>query len=159
MNKKLILIVLLSPFVFFSCGFSPVLKNINNDNLKIKSIKITGETTLVFFLQGQLNFKENLQDPDALNIKIDIKKNISSKTKNTSGITTEENLEVILTLKIYDNNDKNNIYDDEFSSTKTIKLSSNPVTDEELKKVETENILKDMSQKIKFLINYVVNKK
>ena len=48
------------------------------------------------------------------------------------------------------NNKGNNLLSDEISSSKRIKVSNNVSSDEEVKRVERRNLLRDLTQKIKF---------
>ena len=85
-----------------SCGFQPMLKDFDISNLIIKKISYNGKTDLSFLLQKYLNLIEKTSSIEGLIIQLSISENLSSANKNTAGITTQEDLTILVSLNVVD---------------------------------------------------------
>ena len=134
-------------FFLLSCGFSPMLKNVNLEDLKISKIKYSGPNDLVYTLRSNLNIPINKTDKESYAINIKIQEGASSVTKNKAGVTTREEI----TIGIIDNN--NNVVGAEsLNDSKTVSVTNNISTDAEIKRIEKENIITNLIQQLTFAI-------
>ncbi len=147
MTKLKNLKFLLFFFLLIGCGFTPILKDFDSSKIKIKEIKYTGDQQLTFKLKESLSSLERNKDPNGLTINISISKSINSVTKNTAGTTTEEEISVTANFEI--KNAEKSITKDDISSSKRISVTNNLVSDQEKRDIETGNLLREISQKIK----------
>ena len=134
-----------------SCGFSPMLKDINLNNINIKKIDFTGPSNLTYFLKNNLNLPINENLKKAYSLRIDILENTYSVTKNTAGITTEEEINVTVNLKIFDSDGKQ-IAADSISDKRIVSITNNITADDTVKRIEKENIIINLIQQINFAI-------
>ena len=138
-------------FFLLSCGFSPMLKNVNLEDLKISKIKYSGPNDLVYTLRSNLNIPINNTDKDPYVIIIKIQEGASSVTKDKAGVTTREKITIEVNFEIIDN--KNNIVASEsLSDNKTVSVTNNISTDAEIKRIEKENIITNLIQQLTFAI-------
>lgn len=152
MNKKITFIIIC--LFFYSCGFQPMLKNYDISKLNIKKINYTGKNDLNYLLKNFLNLEEKNNNKGIV-INLSIAESISSATKNTSGISTEEDLTIIITINIQ-NEQNNDLLTDTISETKRLSITNNMSTDEQTRNIEKNNLIRSLSQKIKFRIQTAV---
>lgn len=138
-------------FFLLSCGFSPMLKNVNLEDLKISKIKYSGPNDLVYTLRSNLNIPINKTDKESYAINIKIQEGASSVTKNKAGVTTREEITIGIKFEIIDNN--NNVVGAEsLNDSKTVSVTNNISTDAEIKRIEKENIITNLIQQLTFAI-------
>ena len=152
MNKKLTFIIIC--LFFYSCGFQPMLKNYDISKLNIKKINYSGKNDLNYLLKNFLNLEEKNNNKGIV-INLSITENISAATKNTSGISTEEDLTIMITINIK-NEQNNDLLTDTISETKRLSITNNLSTDEQTRNIEKNNLIRSLSQKIKFRIQTAV---
>lgn len=151
MNKKITFIIIC--LFFNSCGFQPMLKDYDISNIIISESNYSGKNDLTYQLKNNLNFNEK-KESRGFTINFNISENLSSVKKNTSGITTEEDLTINIEFKIMDYK-KNNILIDNISETIRLNISNNMSGDDEKRKIAKINIIKNLAQKIKFQIQII----
>jgi len=146
MKKKFGVIVFL--FLLFGCGYTPVLKNIDNTEIKVKELRISGNVTddTSFLLKNYLSFNE--KNVDGLDILIVLTETFSSIEKDSAGISIKDNF--IINVQMIIKKDDKILTKDDFSESKEITITSNPEIDEQNKNNERKNILRNISRKIKF---------
>ena len=132
MIKKIFIITL--GLFFYSCGFKPMLKSSNISDLNIEEIKYSGPNEMTYMLKNLLNLNEKVGSKGVF-INLSIGEQTFSATKNSSGITTEEDLIITININISDNK-KNNLLKDSISEKKRLIVSNNMASDEEIKKIE-----------------------
>lgn len=145
--KKYLTILLI--IFLTNCGFKPMFKNIDTSKINIKKIEYFGKNELTYLVQKNLNLGNN-QNQNGYILEISVVENSFSIAKNSSGITTQESYILTTKLIIYDKNYQNILSQDNFSSSARINVTNNPSSDEETKRIERENIIRNLSQKIKF---------
>ncbi len=138
-------------FSLASCGFSPMLKDVNLNDIKINKIDYSGPGELTYYLKSNFNMPINQGLKDAYSLKINIAENSSSVTKDTAGITTEEMLNISINFEIL-NNQGALIGLDSISDGRTIRITNNVSTDNEVKRIEKENIITNLIQQLTFAI-------
>ena len=154
MNKKIAFFII---YLFLqSCGFQPLLKDYDISNINFKKINYTGENSIVYLLKNNLNISENL-DNNNLTSDIFISESITDINKNTSGIVTEQELKLNVTIKVFNKNNQN-ILNENILGTRRISITNNPSSDDEVKKLEKNNIIRELAQKIKFKF-YLISSK
>jgi len=154
------LCIILNLFFIASCGFSPMLKKIDLNSIKINKIEYSGPSGLVYFLKSNLNMPINKNLKNAYSLKFNINENSSSVTKDASGITTEEQIVIKINLRIF--NDKNELIEnEEFENRKVISVTNNISTDEELKRIEKENLITNLIQQLTLAVSssFISNQK
>ena len=134
-----------------SCGFSPMLKNVDLSDIKINKIDYSGPGGLTYYLKSNLNMPINKASKDAYSLKINIGESAASVTKNTAGITTEEEITVTINFQIFDNKGKQ-IGGESLSDGRVISITNNVSTDDEVKRIEKENIITNLIQQLTFAI-------
>ena len=143
-------------YIFFllflsSCGFSPMLKDVDLNDIKINNIDFTGSSGLTYYLKSNLNIPIQKTLENSYNLKLNISESSSSVTKNTAGITTEEEVTVTINFQIFDQ--KNNLIGSEsLSDSRVISVTNNVSTDDEVKRIEKENIITNLIQQLTFAI-------
>ena len=143
-------------YIFFillltSCGFSPMLKNVDLNDIKINKIDFTGSSELTYYLKSNLNLPIQKTLENSYNLKLDISESSSSVTKNTAGITTEEEVTIIINFQIFDQKNKL-IGSESLSDSRVISVTNNVSTDDEVKRIEKENIITNLIQQLTFAI-------
>ena len=134
-----------------SCGFSPMLKNVDLNDIKINKIDFTGSSGLSYYLKSNLNIPIQKTLENSYNLKLNISESSSSVTKNTAGITTEEEVSITINFQIFDQ--KNNLIGSEsLSDSRVISVTNNVSTDDEVKRIEKENIITNLIQQLTFAI-------
>ena len=136
---------------FTSCGFSPILKNVDLSDIKINKIDYSGPSELTYYLKNNLNMPVNKALKDAYFLKINIEESAASVTKNTAGITTEEEVTVTINFQIFDNKGKQ-IGGDSLSDGRVISVTNNVSTDDEVRRIEKENIITSLIQQLTFAV-------
>ncbi len=134
-----------------SCGFSPMLKNVDLSDIKINKIDYSGPSGLTYYLKSNLNMPINKALKDAYSLKINIGESSASVTKNTAGITTEEEVTVTINFQIVDNKGKQ-IGGESLSDGRVVSVTNNVSTDDEVKRIEKENIITNLIQQLTFAI-------
>jgi len=142
-----ILVFLILP----SCGFSPMLKNVSFENVKIKQIDYVGPNDLIYYLRSNLNIPTSKGFKDSYVIKIKIKESASSVTKDTAGVTTEEKITIDISFTIFDK-EQNAVGMDNIKGSRNVSITNNISTDSENKRIEKENIITDLIQQLSFAI-------
>ena len=134
-----------------SCGFSPMLKNVDLSDIKINKIDYLGPSGLTYYLKSNLNMPINKALKDAYSLKINIGESSASVTKNTAGITTEEEVTVTIDFQIFDNKGKQ-IGEENLSDRRVVSVTNNVSTDDEVKRIEKENIITNLIQQLTFAV-------
>lgn len=134
-----------------SCGFSPMLKNVDLSDIKINKIDYSGPSGLTYYLKSNLNMPINKALKDAYSLKINIGESSASVTKNTAGITTEEEVTVTINFQIVDNKGKQ-IGGESLSDGRVVSVTNNVSTDDEVKRIEKENIITNLIQQLTFAV-------
>ncbi len=145
MNKKIFLFLTL--VLLSGSGFTPMLKDFDVSRLNIQAIKYSGNNELIYLIKTYLNINEN--NNQGLIVQISISETSSSSMKNSSGVTTEENFMVNANINV-SNNKQENLLSDTVSASKRVAISNNLNADEETKKIQRNNLTRDLAQKIKF---------
>ena len=134
-----------------SCGFTPMLKDVNLEDLKISKIEYLGPNDLVYFLRSNLDIPIVKFIKNSYVVQIQIREGAKSVTKDKAGITTREEITIGITFKIKD--DKNTVIGSEsLSDSKTVSVTNNISTDAEIKRIEKENIITNLIQQLTFAI-------
>ncbi len=155
MIKKIFIIIL--GLSFYSCGFKPVLKSFNISALNIEEIKYSGPNEMTYMLKNLLNLNEKAGSKGVF-VNLSITEETLSVTKNSSGITTEQDLIITININISDNK-KNNLLKDYLSERRRLIVSNNMASDEDIKKIEKNNIIRSLAQKTKFKIQLAAENK
>lgn len=143
-------------YIFFillltSCGFSPILKNVDLSSVKINKIDFEGPSGLTYYLKSNLNIPIEQNLKNAYSLKLNISESSSSVTKDTAGITTEERVSVTINFQILDKENKL-IGSESLSDNRVISVTNNVSTDDEVKRIEKENIITNLIQQLTFAI-------
>ena len=143
-------------YIFFvllltSCGFSPILKNVDLSSVKINKIDFEGPSGLTYYLKSNLNIPVEQNLKNAYSLKLNINESSSSVTKDTAGITTEERVSVTINFQIFDKENKL-IGSESLSDSRVISITNNVSTDDEVKRIEKENIITNLIQQLTFAI-------
>ena len=143
-------------YIFFillltSCGFSPILKNVDLSSVKINKIDFEGPSGLTYYLKSNLNIPIEQNLKNAYSLKLNISESSSSVTKDTAGITTEERVSVTINFQILDKENKL-IGSESLSDSRVISITNNVSTDDEVKRIEKENIITNLIQQLTFAI-------
>lgn len=138
-------------FLLTSCGFTPMLKEVDLSKVQIKSISYEGPSGLTYYLKSNLNINTSRAFNNGYIVKMNISEATSSVTKNTAGITTEEEVKVTIGFSIVDKNNKK-IGEDSVSGSRVVSVTNNVSTDDEVKRIEKENIITNLIQQLTFSI-------
>ena len=154
MIKKILISFL---FIFIvSCGFQPMLKNIELNSIIVKKINYIGKNELTYLLASNLNLEEKFNSNGyILNLKIS--ENTISAIKNSAGITTHEDYTILVSINVKDNLLKD-LINDSLSETKRLVITNNLGTDETTKMNERSKIIFNLSQKLKFKLMILSNR-
>jgi len=151
MIKKVIICFIL--VVLSSCGFTPMLKDFNSSNLNIQKVNYTGNNNLIYLAKNYLNLEEKKRSK-GLVVNFVISESSTSTAQNTSGIVTEE--QITLTISINVLNDKNvNLLTDTVSASRKLTISNNLSSNQETRTVEKNNLMQKLTQKIKFKLQLI----
>ena len=143
-------------YIFFvllltSCGFSPILKNVDLSSVKINKIDFEGPSGLIYYLKSNLNIPVEQNLKNAYSLKLNINESSSSVTKDTAGITTEERVSITINFQIFDKENKL-IGSESLSDSRVISVTNNVSTDDEVKRIEKENIITNLIQQLTFAV-------
>ena len=141
MNKIIFTKFLIILFFVSSCGYSPIFSN-KNSNFSIVEIKSTGNSNLNKILINKLDYYKNTSGKKKFSLKIytSLKKEVASKDTKGNPKTYKMNV----SLKIYSEDEKNNLEEKSFSKSTNYNNSSNKF---KLKKYENETA-KNLTEKI-----------
>ena len=131
--------------LFTSCGFSPILKNVDLSSVKINKIDFEGPSGLTYYLKNNLNIPVEQNLKNAYSLKLNINESSSSVTKDTAGMTTEERVSVTINFQIFDKENKL-IGSESLSDSRVISVTNNVSTDDEVNRIEKENIISNLIQ-------------
>ena len=147
-------IVICSIFALVSaCGFTPMLKDFDSSNLNIQKVNYTGNNNLIYLAKNYLNLEET-KNREGLIVNFAISESSTSIAQNTSGIVTEE--EITLNISINVLNDKNtNLLTDNVSASRKLPISNNLSSDQETRRIEKDNLMQNLTQKIKFKLQLI----
>jgi hypothetical protein len=134
--------------VLFSCGFTPMLKDFDSSNLNIQKVNYTGSNNLIYLAKNYLNLEEK-KEAKGLIVNFAISESSTSTAQDTSGIVTEEEITLNITINVL-NNKNINLLTDSVSASKKLSISSNLSSDQETRRIEKDNLMKNLTQKIKF---------
>ena len=149
--KKIKYISTIIVLLLTSCGFSPMLKDVELGDLKITKIEYFGSSDLVYTLRSNLNIPINKNAKDSYSININIQEGASSVTKDKAGVTTREEITVGINFEII-NNDDNVIGSESLSDSKTVSVTNDISTDTEIRRIEKDNIIMNLIQQLTFAI-------
>jgi len=146
MIKKILISFL---FIFIvSCGFQPMLKDFDVSSLVIKQINYTGKNEFNYMLQNNLNLNQK-PNSEGFIVNLATSESISSVTKDTAGITTEEQITISVGLNVQDHM-QNTLLTDTVSESSRLQVTSNLGTDDTTKNIVRQKIIINLAQKIKF---------
>ena len=139
--------------VLSSCGFTPMLKDFDSSNLNIQKANYTGNNNLIYLAKNYLNLEEKKRSK-GLVVNFVISESSVSTAQNTSGIVTEEQITLSISINIL--NDKNaNLLTDTVSASKKLPISNNLSSNQETRTVEKNNLMQKLTQKIKFKLQLI----
>jgi LPS-assembly lipoprotein len=127
------------------------LKNVDLSSVKISKIDFEGPSRLTYYLKSNLNIPVEQNLKNAYSLKLNINESSSSVTKDTAGITTEERVSVTINFQIFDKENKL-IGSESLSDSRVISVTNNVSTDDEVKRIEKENIITNLIQQLTFAI-------
>jgi len=154
MIKKKFIVML---YIFFtSCGFQPILKGINTDTITIKKINYSGDNKLTYLLQSNLGFVEK-QNSSGYIVDLNIAERTESITKDTFGITKEEEITVDL-FYIIKNHNQDILNQEKISEKAKVILTESISADETYKQNEKIRLIEMISQKLKIKLLILNNK-
>ena len=158
MIKKILTLTLI--IFASSCGFKPMLKNYSNEKIIFKKITYSGTNELTYLLQSFLNLVEDSKT-NKLVINLAIDENQSSTKKNSAGITIEESLTISVSYniqRIEKDGSYKTIMNESTEETKVLLVTNSFGSDENQKRIEKNQMIKNLSQKIKFKLLLVSQK-
>ena len=143
--RKIIILMFVS--LVAACGFKPV-NNITNSDFQLTEIEITGDKVVNRYLKQNLNrFSENINANKFYKVIVHSEKDRKTTSKNTAGEPNSYQLRLLVTLKIFEN--ENKLIEKNFEKTSNY---NNLNSKFELK--QFENILtKDLTKQINLEIN------
>ena len=151
MNKKIFLFFTL--VLLAGCGFTPMLKDFDMPKINIQKINYTGKSDLSYLVKSYLNIQET-NSPKGLILNISISENISSAAKNSSGITTGEDLNIVIDVNVSDAKGSN-LLTDSNSTVRRLSVSNSLSSDEETRSIERNNLIRILTQKIQFRLQLI----
>jgi len=151
MIKKIVVCSIL--VVLSSCGFTSMLKDFDTSNLNIQKINYAGNKNLIYLAKNYLNLEEK-KGGEGLIVSFVISESSNTTAQNTSGIVTEEQVTLNITINILDN--KNiNLLTDSVSGSRKVSITDNLSSDQETRRIEKNNLMQNLSQKIKFKLQLI----
>jgi LPS-assembly lipoprotein len=151
MIKKIIVCSIL--VVLSSCGFTPMLKDFDSSNLNIQKVNYAGNSNLVYLTKNYLNLEEK-RGAKGLIVNFVISESSTSTAQNTSGIVTEEQITLSIAINVL-NNKNVNLLTDSLSASKKLPISNNLSSDQEIRRIEKNNLIQNLTQKIKFKLQLI----
>ena len=141
MNKIIFTKLLIILFFVSSCGYAPIFSS-KNSNFSITEIKIAGNNKLNKILINRLDNYKSTDGKKIFSLKINtnLKKEVASKDTKGNPKTYKMNIN----LKIYAEDEKNNLNEKSFSKSINYNNSNNKF---KLKKYENETA-KNLTEKI-----------
>ena len=141
-------------FVLLSaCGFTPMLKDFDSSNLNIQEVNYTGNNNLIYLAKNYLNLQEK-KGTKGLVVNFAISESSISTAQNTSGTITEEQITLNMTINVLSNK-KVNLLTDSVSASRKLPISNNLSSDQETRRIERDNLMQDLTQKIKFKLQLI----
>ena len=151
MIKKIVICCI---FVLLSaCGFTPMLKDFDSSNLNIQKVNYTGNNNLIYLVKNYLNLEEK-KKTKGLIVNLVISESSTSTAQNTSGIVTEEQITLSITINVL-NNKNVNLLTDSASASRKLPISNNLSSDQETRRIERNNLMQNLTQKIKFKLQLI----
>jgi len=151
MIKKIVIYCI---FVLLSaCGFTPMLKDFDSSNLNIQKVNYTGNNNLIYLAKNYLNLEEK-KKTKGLIVNLVISESSTSTAQNTSGIVTEEQITLSITINVL-NNKNVNLLTDSVSASRKLPISNNLSSDQETRRIERNNLMQNLTQKIKFKLQLI----
>ena len=151
MIKKIVICCI---FVLLSaCGFTPMLKDFDSSNLNIQKVNYTGNNNLIYLAKNYLNLEEK-KETKGLIVNLVISESSTSTAQNTSGTTTEEQITLGITINVL-NNKNVNLLTDNVSASRKLPISNNLSSDQETRRIERNNLMQNLTQKIKFKLQLI----
>jgi len=151
MIKKIVICCI---FVLLSaCGFTPMLKDFDSSNLNIQKVNYTGNNNLIYLAKNYLNLEEK-KKTKGLIVNLVISESSTSTAQNTSGIVTEEQITLSITINVL-NNKNVNLLKDSVSASRKLPISNNLSSDQETRRIERNNLMQNLTQKIKFKLQLI----
>ena len=151
MIKKIVICCI---FVLLSaCGFTPMLKDFDSSNLNIQKVNYTGNNNLIYLAKNYLNLEEK-KETKGLIVNLVISESSTSTAQNTSGIVTEEQITLSITINVL-NNKNVNLLTDSVSASRKLPISNNLSSDQEKRRIERNNLMQNLTQKIKFKLQLI----
>ena len=151
MIKKIVICCI---FVLLSaCGFTPMLKDFDSSNLNIQEVNYTGNNNLIYLAKNYLNLKEK-KATKGLVVNFAISESVSSTAQNTSGTITEEQITLNIAINVLSNK-KINLLTDSVSASRKLPISNNLSSDQETRRIERNNLMQNLTQKIKFKLQLI----
>ena len=151
MIKKIIVCSIL--VVLSSCGFTPMLKDFDSSNLNIQKVNYAGNSNLVYLTKNYLNLEEK-RGAKGLIVNFVISESSTSTAQNTSGIVKEEQITLSIAINVL-NNKNVNLLTDSLSASKKLPISNNLSSDQEIRRIEKNNLIQNLTQKIKFKLQLI----
>ena len=151
MIKKIIIYSTL--IILSGCGFTPMFKDFDSSNFNIQKINYFGDKDLVYLIKNYLNLEEK-KDQKGLIVRLNIKENASSTKKNTSGIVTEKQITLTVGINIVNNQGKS-LLKDSVVATRKLSVTNNLSSDDETLRTAKNNLMQNLTQKIKFKIQLI----
>ena len=151
MIKKIVICCI---FVLLSaCGFTPMLKDFDSSNLNIQEVNYTGNNNLIYLAKNYLNLKEK-KGTKGLVVNFAISESSISTAQNTSGTITEEQITLNMTINVLSNK-KVNLFTDSVSASRKLPVSNNLSSNQETRRIERNNLMQNLTQKIKFKLQLI----
>ena len=151
MIKKIVICCI---FVILSaCGFAPMLKDFDSSNLNIQKVNYTGNNNLIYLAKNYLNLEEK-KETKGLIVNLVISESSTSTAQDTSGIVTEEQITLSITINVL-NNKNVNLLTDSVSASRKLPISNNLSSDQETRRIERNNLMQNLTQKIKFKLQLI----
>ncbi len=151
MIKKIVICCI---FVLLSaCGFTPMLKDYDASNLNIQEVNYTGNNNLIYLAKNYLNLQEK-KGTKGLVVNFAISESSISTAQNTSGTITEEQITLNIAINVLSNK-KVNLLTDSVSASRKLPVSNNLSSDQETRRIERNNLMQNLTQKIKFKLKLI----
>jgi len=151
MIKKIVICCIFA--LLSACGFTPMLKDFDTSNLNIQEVNYTGNNNLIYLAKNYLNLKEK-KATKGLVVNFAISESSTSTAQNTSGIITEEQITLNIAINVLSNK-KINLLTDSVSASRKLPISNNLSSDQEIRRIERDNLMQNLTQKIKFKLQLI----
>ena len=151
MIKKIVICCIFA--LLSACGFTPMLKDFDSSNLNIQKVNYTGNNNLIYLAKNYLNLEEK-KKTKGLIVNLVISESSTSTAQNTSGIVTEEQITLSITINVL-NNKNVNLLTDSVSASRKLPISNNLSSDQETRRIERNNLMQNLTQKIKFKLQLI----